>query len=98
MAEIYSDVIIIGGGCSGLSLGYYYAKNNIGHKKITILEERKNRMAFSIPYLGRYGGSLIAKVFINIKAQTLNIVLFLLRIFIIKLLKLYIKISAKMFY
>ena len=40
MAEIYSDVIIIGGGCSGLSLGYYYAKNNIGHKKITILEER----------------------------------------------------------
>ena len=40
MAEIYSDVTIIGGGCSGLSLGYYYAKNNIGHKKITILEER----------------------------------------------------------
>ena len=25
MAEIYSDVTIIGGGCSGLSLGYYYA-------------------------------------------------------------------------
>jgi lycopene beta-cyclase len=40
MAEIYSDVTIIGGGCSGLSLGYYYAKKNIGNKKITIIEER----------------------------------------------------------
>jgi lycopene beta-cyclase len=40
MSEIYSDITIIGGGCSGLSLGFYYAKMNIGHKKITILEER----------------------------------------------------------
>ena len=40
MADIYSDITIIGGGCSGLSLGYYYAKENIGNKKIIILEER----------------------------------------------------------